>query len=136
MAPYQVGDTLPTLVTPAVGRLNVAYMAVAMRDPNLVHLEPDVAAEAGLPSVIAHGTFAVAYLGMVVSRHVGVAAVRRLQVDLLAPVFPGDQLTVTAVVTAVAGRQVPPEVEVALEGQKPDGTVAAKGRAVFVQPII
>lgn len=93
--------TLPTLTGPPLDRLKIAYMAVAMRDPNPVHVEDETARAAGLPGAIAHGTFAVSYVGMAVSRAVGVARLDELDVTLLAPVRPGDALTATTTVQDV-----------------------------------
>lgn len=124
---YTVGQTLPPLEPPEVDRLRIAYMAVAMRDPNLVHVEDDYARRCGLPGVIAHGTFVVAYLGQVVSRAAGVDAVRRVRADLTAPVFPGDRITAEATVTAVDG----PLVTVALSAVRTDGTQVGRGEASF-----
>jgi acyl dehydratase len=84
----------PLLTTPEVTRLRIAYMTVAMKDPNLVHMEDEYARLSGLPQVIAHGTFAVSYVGAAVSRAVGVANVSRLKVELTSPVFPGDVITI------------------------------------------
>jgi acyl dehydratase len=117
-------------MTPVMDRMRIAYMTVAMRDPNLVHVEDAYAAKAGLPSVIAHGTFAVSYLGIAVSRLVGVDALRRLKVTLLAPVFPGDQLRLEATVTTVE----PDDggtVTVTLSATNADGTRVARGEAAF-----
>ena len=84
----------PLLTTPEITRLRIAYMTVAMKDPNLVHMEDDYARLSGLPQVIAHGTFAVSYVGAAVSRAVGVRNVQRVKVELTAPVFPGDVITI------------------------------------------
>jgi acyl dehydratase len=129
---YHVGDTLPEIVTPVVDRLRIAYMAVAMRDPNLVHVEPDYAARAGLPSVIAHGTFAVSYLGAAVARAAGVDALSRLKVDLVAPVFPGERLRTEATVVDVQPSDTGPVVSVRLSATTTDGKPVARGRAEFV----
>jgi acyl dehydratase len=83
-------------------------------------LEDDYAKLSGLPQVIAHGTFAVSYVGCAVSNVVGVNNIKQLKVQLTAPVFPGDTITVdfidieedgdtkTATLTAVnqSGQQV------------------------------
>jgi acyl dehydratase len=84
----------PLLITSKITRLHLAYMTVAMQDPNLVHMEDDYAKLSGLPQVIAHGTFAVSYVGTALSRVVGVDNIKRLKVDLTAPVFPGDIISV------------------------------------------
>jgi|tagenome__1003787_1003787.scaffolds.fasta_scaffold20916437_3 acyl dehydratase len=136
---YGVGDRLPVPAIPAVDRMRIAYMAVSMRDPNPVHVEDEYAVACGLPGVIAHGTFVTAYLGLTVSRAVGVAAVRRLRVDLTAPVAPGDRLSTEAVVVAVrpageaadAGSEL---VTVELTATRADGVPVGRGTATFVQP--
>ncbi len=84
----------PTFSSPEITRLRLAYMTVAMRDPNLVHMEDDYAKKSGLPQVIAHGTFAVAYVGFALSQSVGFGRVRRVKVELTAPVFPQDIISV------------------------------------------
>ncbi|MGK2956215.1 MAG: MaoC family dehydratase [Solirubrobacterales bacterium] len=119
--------------TPEVTRMRLAYMAVAMRDPNPVHVDDAFAAQTGLPSVIAHGTFAVSYLGAVVSRHVGVAALRRLRVELTAPVFPGDSLLAAVEVNEeTVDKDGVAIASGTLTATKPDGTVAARGMAEWV----
>lgn len=132
---YKIGDTLPEILTPLIDRLRIAYMTVAMRDPNPVHVEPDYAAKAGLPSVIAHGTFGVAYLGAAVSRAAGVDALSRLKVDLVAPVFPGEALRTEAVVTDVAVGERGPVVSLRLTATTTEGKPVARGTAEFRDPV-
>lgn len=108
----QIGDRLPEITSPPIGRLNIAYMTVAMRDPNLVHVEDDHAAKAGLPSVIAHGTFVTACGGAVVSRHFGADGIRRIRVDVTAPAFPQDVLRAAAVVVELTGDEAVLEITV------------------------
>ena len=128
---YVVGATLPPLEPPEVDRMRIAYMTVAMRDPNPVHIEDDYAQRCGLPGVIAHGTFVVAYLGLAVSRLVGVDAVRRVRADLTQPVFPGDKITTEATVTEVVPEADGAVVTVALSAVRDDGTQVGRGEAVF-----
>jgi acyl dehydratase len=109
-------------------------MAVAMRDPNLVHVEDSYAAKSGLPSVIAHGTFVTSYAGAAVSRAVGVDAVRRIRVDVTAPVFPGDVLRTRAVVT---GSEQTPDGElltIDLTVTNQDGVRVGRGTAAVHPP--
>lgn len=129
----QIGDELPEVVTPPIDRLRIAYMAVSMRDPNLVHVEDAYAAKSGLPSVIAHGTFVTSYAGAAVSRAFGVDAVRKIRVDVTAPVYPGDVLRTHAVVTgsepAPQGRLL--TIELTVTNQ--DGTRVGRGTAAVEQ---
>lgn len=131
---YQVGDELPALTAPAVDRMRLAFMTVSMRDPNPVHIEDAYAAKAGLPSVIAHGTFVVSYLGAAVTRAVGVDALRRLHVDVTAPVFPGDVLHARAEVTEVQAGADGDLVTVRLTATRADGSKVGRGTATFTAP--
>lgn len=130
---YQIGDKLPEIVTPVIDRMRIAYMTVSMRDPNRVHLEDDYAGQAGLPSVIAHGTFAVSYLGLAITRAVGVDALTRLAVNLVGPVFPGDTLRVEATVTDVEANGQASLVSAELTATRADGTCVARGKASFLR---
>lgn len=130
----RVGDTLPGIVSPPGDRLRIAYMAVAMRDPNLVHVEDSYAQRSGLPGVIAHGTFAFSYAGAAVARVAGVDALRRLEVALTAPVFAGDVLRTTGVATALDTEAEGVElVTVELTVERQDGVRVAQGAATFAQ---
>jgi acyl dehydratase len=123
------GDRLPDLEIGPISRIQVAYMTVAMRDPNPVHVDDDFARQAGLPGAIAHGTFAVSALGTAVSRHVGVDALRRLKVELTAPVFPGDRLTTEVTVDDVEDAEVGGVVHARLVARNQAGATVARGRA-------
>jgi acyl dehydratase len=93
-------------------REQIKRYADAVGDHNPVHLDEDFAKQAGLPSVIAHGPLTVALALDAVVEQVGAAALRSARARLMAPVFPGEQLTV-----------VPTDKGVEL--RKADGTVAA-----------
>ena len=94
MAELPLGPEL--LTSPPVSRLSIAYMSVALDDPNLVHVEPEVASASGLPGVIAHGAFSVAHIAAAATRARGVRSVRGLSVRLHAPLFPGQSVQVRA----------------------------------------
>jgi acyl dehydratase len=129
---YDVGDLFPTLTTSPIDRMRLAYMAVAMRDPNLVHLEDEYAHKSGLPGIIAHGTFVVSYLCATITQQVGIDALRDFSVDITAPVFEGDVLTCTAEVTNVVRLDPLAElVSVTLVATNATGVVAARGAARF-----
>lgn len=127
------GDRLPDLEIGPVSRIQIAYMTVAMRDPNPVHVDDTFAREAGLPGAIAHGTFAVSYLGAAVSRHVGVDGLRRLRVDLTGPVFPGDRLTTEVTVDDVEDTEAGWVAHARLRATNQQGTTVARGQASWAQ---
>lgn len=117
------------LEAPAIDRMRIAYMAVSMRDPNPVHVEEAVAVRAGMPTVIAHGTFVLGYAGVALTRAYGFAAVRRLHVDVTAPVFPGDVLTTELEVVDERTERAQRVLLLQVRVLKPDGTVAGRGTA-------
>jgi acyl dehydratase len=59
----QVGDELPALQLPAVNRTTLALFAGASGDHNPVHIDLDVARQAGMPDVFAQGMLGMAWLG-------------------------------------------------------------------------
>lgn len=127
---FEVGSTLDIDQPPVIDRMRIAYMVVAMRDPNPVHVEESAAKEAGLPGTIAHGTFVLSYLGAAVTRLAGVDAVRSLDVKLTAPVFVGEQLTVAAEVTEADGDRR----TVRVQACNPAGATVARGTVEFELP--
>jgi acyl dehydratase len=131
---FQIGDELPEVLTPPIDRLRIAYMAVSMRDPNLVHVEDSYAAKSGLPSVIAHGTFVTSYAGAAISRAVGMDAVRRIRVDVTAPVFPGDVLRTQAVVTGAEPSADGQLLTIDVTVTNQDGVRVGRGTAAVEQP--
>lgn len=113
-----------------IGRMELAYMAVGMRDPNPVHIDDGYAQQSGFPRVIAHGTFALGYFAHVAASGRASAAIRRLSINLRAPVLVGQQITTTATVVQRHGNGL---IDLALEATA-DDTVVATGHAV-VDPI-
>lgn len=126
------GDQLEPVIAPPIDITRLAYMAVAMRDPNPVHLDDSFAQQIGLPGVIAHGTFAISYLGAAITRQVGVNHLRTLNVELMAPVFIGDVLTTGVTVDAIEPAKGDEVVHATLQVANQAGTPVARGRASWV----
>lgn len=126
------GAELEALTSPPVTRMSIAYMAVAMRDPNPVHVEDSVAEATGLPQVVAHGTFPLGYAGALLTRNLGFDAVKRLSVDIVAPIFPGDELRAQARVTATDDGEGEADLELTVHNG--EGTLVARGTATVSAP--
>lgn len=92
-----------------VNRLDIAWMAVALQDPNLIHVEDAVARSSGLPQVVAHGTFPVGLIGTMLGGLGG--TVRRLSVRLTAPTYPGDVVRARGKIVAAEEGRLTVEVE-------------------------
>lgn len=132
MTAYEIGHELPAVTGPTLRRLDIAYMAVAMDDPNEVHTEDEVARASGMPQVIAHGTFPLAYGGAALTRAFGFGAVRRYGLRLTAPVFPGDQLTTNLLVSGVEDIEGGQRLTLDVTVRKQDDAVVGRGSAQVV----
>ncbi|MDP1818600.1 MAG: MaoC family dehydratase [Acidimicrobiales bacterium] len=100
----------------------------ATHDPNRIHVDEDFARAAGFPSVIASGGMTLAWAGQYLTRLVGVRNVRRLSVQLRAPVFPGDVLRFGGTIAERRGD----ELDCEFTATNQDGRVAAKCQSTIL----
>ena len=84
-------------------RADIARFAGAGGDFNPLHLDDDVAREAGFPSVIAMGQLQAGVVAGVLSDWVGVEQVTRFEVRFASPFVLGDLLEVSGEVRAIEG---------------------------------
>ncbi|MFI8359371.1 MaoC/PaaZ C-terminal domain-containing protein [Streptomyces sp. NPDC085612] len=97
-----VGDTLPPLEIPVTRTLIVAG-AIASRDYQDVHHDAVLAREKGSPDIFMNILTTNGLVGRYVTDHFGPRAVlRKVAIRLGAPNRPGDTMTLTGTVTAVA----------------------------------
>jgi len=79
-----------------ITRERIADYGDAVGDHNPVHFDVDFARAAGLPDTVVHGPFCATIVIDQVIAQLGPDTLLNLDVRLRAPVFPGDELTVTA----------------------------------------
>ena len=96
-----VGDTAELLIAEEITRTQIVQYSGASGDFSLLHTDEPAARDQGQPSVMAHGMLTMAMSSRVITEWFGSDALRTLEARFTAPVFPGDRLTSTAVVTAV-----------------------------------
>ncbi|MFD4241299.1 MaoC family dehydratase [Streptomyces sp. NPDC058525] len=102
----RVGDTLPPLEIPVTRTLIVAG-AIASRDYQDVHHDAALAREKGSPDIFMNILTTNGLVGRYVTDHLGPQAVlRKVAIRLGAPNYPGDTMTLSGTVTAVAGSTV------------------------------
>ncbi|HMC51655.1 MAG TPA: MaoC family dehydratase [Acidimicrobiales bacterium] len=107
-----VGEELPELTVPLTRTLIVAT-AIASRDYQDVHHDPELARERGSRDVFMNILSTNGFVGRFVTDWAGPDAVlRRVAIRLGAPNYPGDSMRMTGVVTAKADGVV----EVAVQG--------------------
>jgi hypothetical protein len=124
------GDPLPTLLkSPNYDQL-VAW-AGASRDRFAIHLNPDVAHEAGLPGVIVHGALKASFMAQLLVEWAGAnGTLRELDVEYRGIDQPGQLLTITGTVRRkwVEGARRYIECDVWIENDLGDRTT--RGRAL------
>jgi acyl dehydratase len=96
-----VGHELPALVVPLTRSLIVAT-AIATRDYQEVHHDPDLARERGSQDIIMNILTTNGFVGRFVTDWAGPdAVIRSVKVRLGAPNYPGDTMTMTGSITEV-----------------------------------
>ena len=104
MRAAEVGDVLPSLEIEITRTLVVAG-AIASRDYQDVHHDPELARRRGSPDVFMNILTTNGLVGRYVTDHFGSAAVlRRVAIRLGAPNYPGDTMVLTGTVEATEGR--------------------------------
>jgi acyl dehydratase len=99
----RAGEALPPLEIPVTRTLIVAG-AIASRDYQDVHHDPELARQKGSPDVFMNILTTNGLVGRYITDHFGPAAVlRRVAIRLGAPNHPGDRLVLTGTIEAVDG---------------------------------
>ena len=97
----QVGDTLPELVVPLTRTLIVAT-AIASRDYQDVHHDPELAKERGSPDIFMNILTTNGFVGRFVTDWAGPdAVIKKVSIRLGVPNYPGDTMTMRGTVQAV-----------------------------------
>ncbi len=115
-----------------VTREDLVRYAAASGDSNPIHVSDQVARQAGLPGVVAHGMYTLALAGRAVSGWVDdPAAVRELAARFTRPVVvpdgrEGTHVEVAGTVTAAEGGRATIELSVSCDGAR----VLGRARAV------
>jgi acyl dehydratase len=118
---------------PLTRQMFVRY-AGASGDLNPMHYDDELAQSAGYPSVFGQGMFSAALLAGYATDWLGSSGVRRFGVRFREQVWPGDVLTCSGVVTAVAEEPDGDWLTVALTATRQTGGIAVTGNAEFLIP--
>ncbi len=79
------GTTLPPLELPPIDRTTLALYAGASGDHNPLHIDLDVALQAGFEDVFAHGMLSMGYLGRLLTNWVPQERIRSYSVRFTEP---------------------------------------------------
>ncbi|WP_328299656.1 MaoC family dehydratase [Streptomyces sp. NBC_00435] len=98
-----IGDTLAPLEIP-VSRTLIVSGAIASRDYQDVHHDAELARAKGSPDIFMNILTTNGLVGRYITDRLGPGAVlRKVAIRLGAPNYPGDTMTLTGTVTALAG---------------------------------
>jgi acyl dehydratase len=101
-----VGEQLPELAIPLT-RTTIVATAIASRDYQDVHHDPDLAVERGSPDIFMNILTTNGYVGRFVTDWAGPKArLMKVAIRLGAPNYPGDTMTLRGEVTEVDGDEV------------------------------
>jgi acyl dehydratase len=98
---WSLGYELEERTLPPVDRMRLIKYAGASGDFNPIHLVDEVAEEAGLPGIIAHGMLTVATMGLLFSPYLAHGYVKGFRSRFSGMVFLGDVLRVGGRVSGV-----------------------------------
>ncbi|MEV7731953.1 MaoC family dehydratase [Streptomyces sp. NPDC088921] len=99
----RTGDELPPLEIPITRTLIVAG-AIASRDYQDVHHDPELARQKGSPDIFMNILTTNGLVGRYITDHFGPRTVlRRVAIRLGAPNYPGDTMVLTGTVEALEG---------------------------------
>ena len=111
-------------------RTQIVQYAGASGDCNPLHTDEIFTKEvAGYPSVFAHGMLTIGITGRLLTDTVGNGRLTRYGVRFTAQVWPGDDLSASAAVTAIDTVDRAPIAEFSLETKNQDGVVVLSGSA-------
>ncbi len=91
----QVGDALPELALPPVGRTTLALFAGASGDHNPAHIDIDAARASGMPDVFAHGMLGMAWLGRLLTNWAPQSQLRKFDVRFAGITHLGNAIRCT-----------------------------------------
>jgi acyl dehydratase len=131
----EVGHQLSSVVVDDLSRTQIAQYAGASGDFTPLHTDEIYATQvAGFPTVFAHGMLTMALTGRVVTDNFGIQSLRRFGGRFVDKVWPGDTLTVTAIVTSVVVDGDHQTRTLALTTTNQDGVEVFRGEATLQSP--
>lgn len=131
----RVGDTVPPLTLPAIKRETLALFAGASGDHNPMHIDLDMAREAGMPDVFAQGMLPMAYLGRFLTQWQPQAQLRSFGVRFAAMTQLREEITCSGQVTEVFDAEGGTSVRLSITAANQAGETRLSGEAVVaIQP--
>ena len=129
---YPVGTSLPTLVKGPITKMDLVKYSGASGDFNPIHTIEELAEQAGLGGIIAHGMLSMAYVGQVVTDFAGLDAdLVDFGVRFRAMVRPGDKVICKGTVSKVEEKEDGEYVYLQVIAETENNQVVIKGNATL-----
>ncbi len=128
----RIGDALPS-IEKGIDQDRIMAWARVSGDFNRLHVDPEYAKETRFKGTVAHGPMSLAFLNQLMMQCFGegwIMGGRLLDVRFVAPIRPGDTITIGGTVKAVFKKGEEELVECDLFIDRGDGVKAVLGRAV------
>lgn len=94
----------PATTCPIVSRVDIAWVCVATNDPHPLHLDHEIAKEAGFQDVVVPAHLLIGWIGQYLEDWCGGPAnLIKWRLRFSAPVWPGDEITLKGEVTGAVG---------------------------------
>jgi acyl dehydratase len=129
-----VATTAEPHTFPPLTRTDFVKYQGASGDFHPLHHDELYAKKTGFPSVFSVGMLQAGMLATYVTDWLGVETIRRFKVRFANQVWPGDELTCSATITAITAEPEGRRITVELLCTRQDGSVALAGDAEFVLP--
>ncbi|MGE3772459.1 MAG: MaoC/PaaZ C-terminal domain-containing protein [Gammaproteobacteria bacterium] len=129
-----VGDTLPPLSLPPVGRTTLALFGGASGDHNPIHLDTDFARRAGMPDVFAQGMLGMAWLGRLITQWAPQASLRRFDARFQGITHLGNAMRCSGRIVEKLALDGERCVRIELQSENQYGQVKIVGDAVVALP--
>jgi acyl dehydratase len=125
-----VGDTFEKVLVEDLKRTQLVMYAGTSGDYNPLHSDDLYSREvAGYPGVFAHGMLTMGMTGRIITDKFGAENVKRFGVRFTNQVWPGDDLTSTAVVDAIREEKGETLVDLTVTTKNQKGEVVVSGYA-------
>lgn len=125
-----VGDTFEDVLVEDLKRTQLVMYAGTSGDYNPLHSDDLYCREAaGYPGVFAHGMLTMGMTGRVVTDRFGAENVKKFGVRFTNQVWPGDDLTGTAVVDAIRDEAGETLVDLTVTTRNQNGDIVVQGYA-------
>jgi acyl dehydratase len=129
-----VGDELPVLKKPPITRLQLSKYAAASGDFNPSHVDEDIARDAGMKGVFAHGMLGMGFVSQLLTDWLLDRPLRMFSARAVILVRPGDSLECVGKVTRKWVEEDDNLIEIEVEARNQRGELTHTGRAIAVLP--